>query len=570
MRIIIPQLCDKPCQEIQILNSKYVKKQGQEQKGEQKGEQEGEQEGGGNVEEEGNVIVTEEIPIEEEPNIHPDIEPVTEKSIDPVVVPFFQSIPSPDQESSPSPVQEEQKACSITMEDINESKRKEYLERCQRLVDLMISDDQQQEGEKEKGDISQFLIESLKAFMKEKIETEFGNDETMKQCVNTIFESYQTYRVNITNPDNDYVERVNILSLQCIYLITVKWLHNAYHTNYGKYVIDWDGNVENKLSLHEFIKKIEDLNPFILYFENKFFLDYVVNKTPLGKTFDFNELIDINDEYWLHYEIVKKSIYESKNKLKKYEKYFTKNNPFFSSDGSKPKTIFLIIIYDFLTLDEISEFYLNHFIPCGIINYSCIVDSLYHTPYDFTLHDVEHGMIFLSIPIFHDKIHLLKDFYAFYKDTYKNKPDKLYQLDIIFFILIHESNGEFFPVNFVNDEESKKKIDEKIANDAGMRIVDKTDLLPLIPETVYSSITEKDEREEKIYDYFYSCIDTYCDALSSFYADRNSRNVETETKGGGGGATRRRRRRKRTVKRRKYASRKRKTYKSKKQRRTRR
>jgi len=391
--------------------------------------------------------------------------------------------------------------------------------------------------------------------------------------------------------------------------------------------------MEEKYTIDKFIKEFMSINPYVLFVQNKDFLNESIKNRSLGKTFEFKDLLQpLNGKslYWLDYKGFKETIYQDK-KNNLFLKVLTKDNRYFSLnkiDGdvekdyyqedyrktvnityrnssykeitnnsnkekpdkitvtiTRPQTIFLIIIYDFLTLDEISQCYLNHFIPCGMTTNSCMVDSLYHTPYDFTLHDIFHGNNYLNYCIFRNNLffnsfldfELLKKFYYFYKNTYADKVNELYQLDIMYFLVIHESFGGCFPYYFMDLGPNVRKeeyIKARFYSEFYDRIMDETDLLPLIPEKVYSDF-KGDEEEDKIEEYMNKCLETYFDALRKFQTDQGIINTETnglivKTETKGGGATRRRRKKKRTVKRRKHASRKRKTYKSKKQRRTRR
>jgi hypothetical protein len=121
---------------------------------------------------------------------------------------------------------------------------------------------------------------------------------------------------------------------------------------------------------------------------------------------------------------------------RKYKPYTT------SEEGS----IYLTVALSFLTLPEIINCFLDKTYFCGLSHKLELADGRNMNPTIFLDHDITHGENYEQ-DCFNDKeidIVFLRKFNTYYNTVYKEDPSKLYSINFIVFVLIHESTCWFF------------------------------------------------------------------------------------------------------------------------------
>jgi hypothetical protein len=215
----------------------------------------------------------------------------------------------------------------------------------------------------------------------------------------------------------------------------------------------------------------------------------------------YNYLIQYN---WKDYEFIKNSLKNIDNL-----KYLYKSK----------NSIFLIIIKKTFKINEIIESFLDNIFYCGFsynINYA---DGILMTPFEFMRHDIIHGNNYFFIKKDLD-IELLKEFYNYSKDIDKEAFKKI---NLIFFLIVHESYIIFFPSSL---EKIENNIDSLFSylQSSITRFIRTNDLGELIPKSYRTGIRE-------IMKYLYECVDIYLIHLIIFYCNKektclNKKNID--------------------------------------------
>lgn len=177
---------------------------------------------------------------------------------------------------------------------------------------------------------------------------------------------------------------------------------------------------------------------FTLLCDKELKFEYDVNTTKKPFTFFISQ-------DWKNYSLLKSKLQTREagifrrlisSKEKKYEPY----------TSSEKGSIYLTVALSFLTLPEIIDCFLNKVYFCGLSHKLELADGRKMNPTIFLDHDITHGENY-EHDCFYDKeidISFLKVFNEYYNRIYAQELAKLYSMNFIVFILIHESTCWFF------------------------------------------------------------------------------------------------------------------------------
>jgi hypothetical protein len=198
--------------------------------------------------------------------------------------------------------------------------------------------------------------------------------------------------------------------------------------------------------------------------------------------------------------------------------------------------LFVITILDYLTIDEINTSFLNKVVICGIASTFIYADGRNLTPFQFLEHDITHGKNYDFVcyrRINNDREELIS-FYNFCKETIHDRK-RLYSIQLMFFLLIHESFCDFFPnpdMPIITIEETEKNIldpGRPILNIN--RFFEPNDLGLSIPK-IHRLGDDGDFDRRKIKEYLISSIEIYFEELTNWNENKQSEvNINDETGG---------------------------------------
>jgi len=361
--------------------------------------------------------------------------------------------------------------------------RKEYIKLCNTLT----SDNSDMTHE-EYDNITKTLIKYVKRESNDNIDKLNIIDEKksqMKELLNEIFK-------NVDHTDYNYIGRVNIVSLQCIILFT-------------KYAI-MDG-LEGKEQY--MFKMVFDKTAYSSYIHITKKGDWTDYKAML-KYLDDKECTNLFNYYYINnrytYKLPAKTPYTSKN-----SKHLIK---------TKLANTQLIVVVDYLTLDEIITSFLNNVVYCGFTYKLEYADGYLFTPFEFMQHDSSHGNTILYICMGQNVIDfkVTLSFYNFCKETLSKH--KVYSIQLIIFILFHET-----PRCYLNTAATETKLMELILHSRYTnlppmkdRLLNENDLAKAIPKAHRGNW-------ETILKYLEDCVKVYVEKYTEF---------ETTSHDGGG------------------------------------
>lgn len=186
--------------------------------------------------------------------------------------------------------------------------------------------------------------------------------------------------------DTNHIGRVNIFSLQVIILFTLNDVD--YDPNFEKYDVVGSVVIEN-----------------------------------------FQTLIEID---WKNYGAVRDLLTTPNNPISRLTVLYNKDEDDF---------IYLITLIDLFTLDELNIAFLNKNILCGISYTSIFADGRNMNPYIFFDHDIIHGQNYkyVCFQIVRLDLENVTKFYNYCRTYYREKKKKWYSIQVMIFLLIHES-----------------------------------------------------------------------------------------------------------------------------------
>ena len=309
--------------------------------------------------------------------------------------------------------------------------------------------------------------------------------------------------VGMDKDDKNYIGRINIVCLQCIILFT-------------KYCL-FDMPIE--------VKKDKFINAFILHGEKTMFKKYmgVINEF---KDYEFMrdrglKLLDY-EELYIYLNRYEKGAQMYQTGVKKH----------------KYRNIFLILIVEYLTLDEIITSSFNQVMYCGMASEFTYADGFLFTPLEFLHHDMAHGFTVISLCYGRSGINF-KDVLSFYTFC-KNLLDKenFYCVKFIIFLLFHETSCGSLLVKNTSVEELVEFLltfNFRYLSHGIDRFLNLNDLGKAFPRAYRVDPTKStEENTAKIIEYLNKAVTIYKQKLIQWY------NFMEEGKKAGGRRTRRR------------------------------
>jgi len=294
-----------------------------------------------------------------------------------------------------------------------------------------------------------------------------SKEEKMKSDLEYIFSK-------IDHSDNNYIGRLNIVSLQIVILFT----ENC-HPPGTVFKVNFNNEYEEYQNLKE-----GDWKSYVVMRDN-LMKDKYSKFIKMGSS-------DINNTFKVLYS-------------------YPIGNPYTTS-VPPDNLIYLITILDYLSIDEINTSFLNKTIICGIVNNYVYADGRYLTPFEFLQHDITHGESYEGLC--YERIdNSRKDFISFYNFCKGNIDDKkrLYSIKFMFFLLIHESWCDFFPTRY-NPNITKQDVLSSVLDNQFLhmdRFLNTNDLELSLPKDYRGS-------KEKIDEYLALCADIYLEELNKW------------------------------------------------------
>lgn len=310
-------------------------------------------------------------------------------------------------------------------------------------------------------EITTNLMDYLKKYAYEQI-NKLELNEILTNLITTqmdnIFNNKKIYE------DNNYIGRINIVSLQVILLFT-------------KIALKGDNGFKvNANNVYKCYEKLISAD----------FLDYDNIKELITTKQECNRM---------------SVLYLNEDTKKPY-----------STDTSPDTLIFLVTIVDYFSLDQILTDFLQNVIMCGVASTYLWADGRYLTPFEFLEHDITHGNNYKAFC--YDRMHVSRDdmssFYHFCKEKIIDDKQKLYSIKFMMFLLIHEGFCDFF-----NKNATKRNIFYSgLLNigrffDSKTNKINENDLGLLIPKTYRDSI-------EKVNTYLDKALQDYIESIQSW------------------------------------------------------